>query len=126
MGDAYDDASVVTTESEAEDAMAGIGASGNGKKQSGESGGGGTANKKLSSSAGHGSDSAEDYTDDEDEGESGYKPGGYHPVKIGEVYNQRYVHLAYEYTIIFPSLYECIQHSSYQLLHFSVQKICHH
>lgn len=37
------------------------------------------------------SDSAEDYTDDDDEGEDGYKPGGYHPVKVGEVYNQRYV-----------------------------------
>lgn len=35
------------------------------------------------------SDSAEDYTDDEDEGEDGYKPGGYHHVKIGEVFNQR-------------------------------------
>lgn len=34
--------------------------------------------------------SAEDYTDDEDEGEDGYKAGGYHPVKVGEVYNQRY------------------------------------
>ena len=38
---------------------------------------------------GHASDSGEDYTDDEDEGEDGYRPGGYHPVKIGEVYNQR-------------------------------------
>ena len=37
----------------------------------------------------NGSDSGEDYTDDEDEGEDGYKPGGYHRVKIGEVYNQR-------------------------------------
>ena len=36
------------------------------------------------------SDSAEDYSDDEDEGEDGYKPGGYHPVKVGEIYNQRY------------------------------------
>jgi hypothetical protein len=35
------------------------------------------------------SDSAEDYTDDEDEGEDGYKPGGYHSVKVGEVFNQR-------------------------------------
>lgn len=42
--------------------------------------------KKKSSSG----DSSEDYTDDEDEGEDGYKPGGYHPVKLGEVYNQRY------------------------------------
>lgn len=38
-----------------------------------------------------GSESAEDYSDDEDEGEDGYRPGGYHPVKIGEVYNQRYI-----------------------------------
>ena len=36
------------------------------------------------------SESAEDYSDDEDEGEDGYKAGGYHPVKVGEVYNQRY------------------------------------
>jgi hypothetical protein len=35
------------------------------------------------------SDSAEDYSDDEDEGEDGYKPGGYHTVKVGEIYNQR-------------------------------------
>jgi hypothetical protein len=39
--------------------------------------------------SGHGSDSGEDYTDDEDEGEDGYKTGGYHRVKVGEVYNQR-------------------------------------
>jgi serine/threonine protein kinase len=38
-----------------------------------------------------GSDSGSDYSDDEDEGEGGYKPGGYHAVKVGEVYNQRYV-----------------------------------
>ena len=30
-------------------------------------------------------------SDDEDEGEEGYKLGGYHPVKNGEVYNQRLV-----------------------------------
>jgi len=67
-----DDASVGTTESE--DELDGIGGVGGKDKKSG-----------------HGSDSAEDYTDDEDEGEDGYKPGGYHPVKVGEVYNQRYV-----------------------------------
>lgn len=38
-----------------------------------------------------GSESNEDYSDDEDEGEDGYKPGGYHPVKVAEVYNQRYI-----------------------------------
>ena len=36
-----------------------------------------------------GSESAEDYSDDEDEGEDDYKPGGYHRVTIGETYNQR-------------------------------------
>jgi hypothetical protein len=40
-----------------------------------------------------GSASGEDYTDDEDEGEDGYRPGGYHPVKVGEIYNQRYVQM---------------------------------
>lgn len=65
MGDAYDNASVGTTESE------------------GDSGGSGKGK------GGHGSDSAEDYTDDEDEGEDGYKVGGYHRVKVGEIYNQR-------------------------------------
>eukprot|EP00934_Nitzschia_sp_Nitz4_P006577 Nitzschia sp. Nitz4//scaffold11_size288233//114917//118175//NITZ4_000767-RA/size288233-augustus-gene-0.132-mRNA-1//-1//CDS//3329534053//6567//frame0 len=44
-----------------------------------------------SGKGGHGSDSGEDYTDDEDEGADGYRAGGYHPVKVGEVYNQRYV-----------------------------------
>lgn len=37
----------------------------------------------------HSAASGEDYTDDEDEGEDGYKVGGYHPVKLGEIYNQR-------------------------------------
>ncbi|GAX09950.1 serine/threonine-protein kinase SRPK1 [Fistulifera solaris] len=46
---------------------------------------------KTSQNDDRGSDSAEDYSDDEDEGQDGYKPGGYHPVKVGEVYNQRYV-----------------------------------
>mmetsp|Transcript_35798 Transcript_35798/g.83379 ORF Transcript_35798/g.83379 Transcript_35798/m.83379 type:complete len:1315 (-) Transcript_35798:54-3998(-) len=39
----------------------------------------------------NGAGSPDDYTDDEDEGEEGYKPGGYHPVKFGEVYGRRYV-----------------------------------
>jgi hypothetical protein len=37
-----------------------------------------------------GSESGEDYSDDEDEGDDGYKVGGYHRVQIGDVYNQRY------------------------------------
>jgi serine/threonine-protein kinase SRPK3 len=28
--------------------------------------------------------------DSEDEGKSGYRKGGYHPVNIGDVYNERY------------------------------------
>lgn len=31
-----------------------------------------------------------DYTESDDEGEDSYKEGGYHPVHIGEVYNDRY------------------------------------
>lgn len=39
-----------------------------------------------------GSDSeSEDYSDGEDEGKSGYKKGGYHPVRLGEVFNSRYI-----------------------------------
>ena len=34
---------------------------------------------------------AEDYSQDEDEGADGYKPGGYHPVEVGDVYNSRYL-----------------------------------
>jgi len=45
----------------------------------------------TSTPPGNASDSAEDYTDDEDEGEDGYKVGGYHTVKVAEVYCQRYV-----------------------------------
>ena len=92
--DAYDDASVGTTESEGEDDGKAVG--GQQKRGGGGGGGGGGKNKgkaleggKKASTSGHGSDSAEDYTDDEDEGEDGYKPGGYHRVKVGEVYNQR-------------------------------------
>lgn len=35
--------------------------------------------------------SDEDYSDDEEEGEDGYKPGGYHPVAVGDRFN----HLRY-------------------------------
>jgi serine/threonine protein kinase len=34
--------------------------------------------------------SNEDYSDDGDEDADSYKPGGYHPVEIGEVYHKRY------------------------------------
>eukprot|EP00602_Paraphysomonas_sp_CaronLab_P002929 CAMPEP_0185030754 /NCGR_PEP_ID=MMETSP1103-20130426/17794_1 /TAXON_ID=36769 /ORGANISM="Paraphysomonas bandaiensis, Strain Caron Lab Isolate" /LENGTH=1040 /DNA_ID=CAMNT_0027565995 /DNA_START=63 /DNA_END=3185 /DNA_ORIENTATION=- len=35
--------------------------------------------------------SNEDYSDDGDEDAESYKPGGYHPVKIGDIYNKRYL-----------------------------------
>lgn len=39
----------------------------------------------------YGVDSDEgDYTESDDEGPDAYKPGGYHPVRIGEIYNNRY------------------------------------
>ncbi len=38
------------------------------------------------------SGSDEDYSDDDDEGEDGYRPGGYHAVRIGDrFHNNRYV-----------------------------------
>jgi len=43
-----------------------------------------------SSSSEYSSSDVEDYSDDEDEGSEGYKKGGYHPVKIGDVYKNRY------------------------------------
>ncbi len=104
MGDAYENVSLDTTESEGKDVMtsgnritAGISVGVEINKKSSKKGKReeeglslSTAGvKKLGTGCGHGSDSAEDYTDDEDEGEDGYKQGGYHRVKIGEVYNQR-------------------------------------
>jgi len=37
------------------------------------------------------SEGTQDFSDDEDEGKDGYKKGGYHPVKVGEVYNNNLV-----------------------------------
>merc|ERR1719487_2110122 len=31
-----------------------------------------------------------DFTESDDEGEDGYRKGGYHPVAVGEVYKSRY------------------------------------
>lgn len=36
------------------------------------------------------SDKTEDFSNSEEEGKSSYRRGGYHPVKIGDVYNNRY------------------------------------
>jgi len=37
------------------------------------------------------SEDTQDFDEDEDEGKSGYKKGGYHPVRVGEVYNNNIV-----------------------------------
>jgi len=37
-----------------------------------------------------GTESAEDYSDDENEGRDAYRQGGYHAVKIGDVFDQRF------------------------------------
>ena len=39
---------------------------------------------------GAGGADSEDYSNDDDEGQDGYRPGGYHPVKIGDIFNERY------------------------------------
>lgn len=55
-------------------------------------GGGGGSDDDDDDNDDKSSESGEDYTDDEDEGESGYKAGGYHPVKVGDAFNSgRYV-----------------------------------
>eukprot|EP00923_Selenidium_pygospionis_P028222 GHVN01050839.1.p1 GENE.GHVN01050839.1~~GHVN01050839.1.p1 ORF type:complete len:979 (+),score=221.71 GHVN01050839.1:2704-5640(+) len=39
---------------------------------------------------GEGSEQDQDYTESDDEGQDGYKKGGYHPIRVGEIYNNRY------------------------------------
>ena len=56
-----------------------------------ESGSDNERSKQKNGDGDKGNESTEDYSDDEDEGEDGYKVGGYHRVKVGEVYNQRLV-----------------------------------
>lgn len=45
-----------------------------------------SSEESESSSSGH---TAEDYSDDDSEGQEGYKPGGYHPVTVGEIYESK-------------------------------------
>jgi serine/threonine-protein kinase SRPK3 len=44
----------------------------------------------LSGSDSYGGSEDGDYTESDSEGEDSYKVGGYHPVRIGEIYNNRY------------------------------------
>lgn len=56
------------------------------KKKKKKGGAGGGKNKVVKASS-----DTEDYSDSEDEGRSSYRKGGYHPVKVGDVYNGRYL-----------------------------------
>ena len=48
-----------------------------------------TGTEQVFGSSGAESDDG-DYTESDDEGEDSYKEGGYHPVNLGEIYNDRY------------------------------------
>jgi hypothetical protein len=45
--------------------------------------------KKEESDEEYHTDDSEDYSQSEDEGNSGYRKGGYHRVHVGDVYNQK-------------------------------------
>eukprot|EP00727_Mastigamoeba_balamuthi_P013072 m51a1_g8388 putative srsf protein kinase 1 (645) ;mRNA; f:205355-207890 len=49
-----------------------------------------SASSASSSSGASGAEEDEDYSSTDDEGTAGYRKGGYHPVAVGEVYNDRY------------------------------------
>ncbi|CAM9243495.1 unnamed protein product, partial [Phaeothamnion confervicola] len=61
----------------------GGGGAGGGGKGTGAGGG-----RSGGSSSGSG---AMEYSDEDDEGTDGYKVGGYHPVKVGDIFSKRYV-----------------------------------
>lgn len=75
--------------------------------------------------------SDEDYSDDEEEGEDGYKPGGYHPVCIGDRLN------CFRYTVIeklgwghFSTVWLChdkqARNTKHEFIALKVQKSAQH
>lgn len=68
----------------------------------------------------------EDYTESDDEGADGYRPGGYHVVTIGEVYNGRYHVLAKLGWGHFSTVWLCQDMHSNRFVAMKVQKSAEH
>ncbi|CAH0475796.1 unnamed protein product [Peronospora belbahrii] len=74
----------------------------------------------------------EDYEEDEysseseDEGDSSYKPGGYHRVQIGEVYNRRFEVLEKLGWGHFSTVWKCLDRQTRNTVAMKVQKSARH
>ncbi|CAE8719320.1 unnamed protein product [Polarella glacialis] len=68
----------------------------------------------------------EDYTESDDEGQDGYRKGGYHVVAIGEVYNGRYRVLAKLGWGHFSTVWLCLDMSNNRHVAMKVQKSAPH
>ncbi|TDH65343.1 hypothetical protein CCR75_003595 [Bremia lactucae] len=70
---------------------------------------------------------ADEYSSEsEDEGESSYKPGGYHPVKIGEMFNSRFKVVEKLGWGHFSTVWKCIDRESGGFVAMKVQKSARH
>lgn len=69
---------------------------------------------------------AQQYTESEDEGQDGYRKGGYHPVAVGQVYNGRYHTLAKLGWGHFSTVWLCQDMSLNRFAAMKVQKSAPH
>uniref|UniRef100_A0AAV1V618 non-specific serine/threonine protein kinase n=1 Tax=Peronospora matthiolae TaxID=2874970 RepID=A0AAV1V618_9STRA len=65
-------------------------------------------------------------SESEDEGESGYKPGGYHRVEVGEVYNSRFQVLEKLGWGHFSTVWKCVDRQTGATVALKVQKSARH
>lgn len=71
----------------------------------------------------YGDDEEDEYSSEsEDEGESNYKPGGYHRVKIGEIYNTRFEVLEKLGWGHFSTVWKCLDRQTRGLVAMKVQR----
>ncbi|CAI5703206.1 unnamed protein product [Peronospora effusa] len=88
----------------------------------------GSSGQRFSS----GEEEEEDYenndysSESEEEGESSYKPGGYHRVQIGEVYNQRFEVLEKLGWGHFSTVWKCLDRQTGDTVAMKVQKSARH
>ncbi|KAG6976755.1 hypothetical protein JG688_00001023 [Phytophthora aleatoria] len=65
-------------------------------------------------------------SESEEEGESSYKPGGYHPVLVGEVYNSRFEVLEKLGWGHFSTVWKCLDRQTGAMVAMKVQKSARH